>query len=151
MGEEYSVTNKQPNVSRIKVRLSRILSWGEVEYLRNQFNIEMPRLPSKAFDRSVFIVTMHNRGSRRVFSDFAECLAEEFVNVFPVHVKTLAEADHLATIHFLKALESTSSRLVVHHPPEQQRPRPIEPTPAPKPADTLFQRLDNWYRTLWTR
>ncbi len=87
----YATAEEKPKVipARIRVTLSRPLTWAEWEHLvRNAF-------PTAKRDQGVSFQTIHlgsnEVGSRELFHRLASFIAAEFVNVFPTSVWTKQE------------------------------------------------------------
>lgn len=84
-----SSLHKKP--SKIRVTLSRPLTWAEWDFLVAQKAPYISVKRDQGRDFSVIHITSE-RSSRESFQHFAKFLAEEFVNVFPKSVLTRQES-----------------------------------------------------------
>lgn len=84
------MTEESVNQSKIRVKLSRPLTWAEYEHLRIEY---LWRVEATDKLRWEFVFTDPDLDSRGLFGDVAYTFGNDFVNVFPTSVRTLQERE----------------------------------------------------------
>lgn len=89
--DETHFFSKGSQPSKIRVTLSRPLTWAEWEHLVEKAPFPLDYKRDQGNDFSVIHLTAESMRSRDLFYWFAKFISEEFVNVFPKAVLTKQE------------------------------------------------------------